>query len=402
MTERLYYEDAYLWEFDGKVVAEKTEKDGRWIALDRSAFYPTSGGQPYDTGTLSRNGQIAEVTDVEADREGFVWHRVNLEIPVGSEVHGCIDGDRRTDHMEQHGGEHMLAGAIWEKLGGTTIGLHLGKEDSSIDVSMPDGRTHLTEEEIRMLEETVNARIRLDAPIRCWFPGEEELAALPLRKKPTVTEHVRIVAMGDFEMVACGGTHPASTGRIGQIKVISALPSRGKIRITFVCGGRAERMFRLYMQCAHKAGNVLSCPVEKLASNAGELKARLADAERRVNRYETERILEAIRQNEDAESLKGITLSVTMLEETDAKPAAEAVSRYIQEDGRALLLSVGERLTFARSRDVDIDMNELIRRVGRGGGRPDLASGAGIPQCAEVARKILMTEGKSRAWRKKI
>ena len=93
--------------------------------------------------------------------------------------------------------------------------------------------------------------------------------------------------------------------------MISAVPSKGKVRITFVCGGRAERMFRLYMQCAHKAGNVLSCPVEKLASNAGELKARLADAERRVNRYETERILEAIRQNEDAESLKGITLSVT-------------------------------------------------------------------------------------------
>ena len=219
MTERLYYEDAYLWEFDGKVVAEKTEKDGRWIALDRSAFYPTSGGQPYDTGHPGAGGGTRRVTDVEADREGNVWHRTEtLEIPVGSEVHGCIDGDRRTDHMEQHGGEHMLAGAIWEKLGGTTIGLHLGKEDSSIDVSLPDGRTHLTEEEITMLEDTVNDRIRQDAPIRCWFPGEEELAGLPLRKPPTVTAHVRIVAMGDFEMVACGGTHPASTGRIGQIK----------------------------------------------------------------------------------------------------------------------------------------------------------------------------------------
>ena len=130
--------------------------------------------------------------------------------------------------MEQHGGEHMLAGAIWEKLGGTTIGLHLGKEDSTIDVSMPDGRTRLTEEEILLLEDTVNMRIRQDAPIRCWFPTEEELKTLPLRKAPTVTEHIRIVAMGDFEMVACGGTHPSSTGRIGMVKILSALPSKGK------------------------------------------------------------------------------------------------------------------------------------------------------------------------------
>ncbi|MDR9824193.1 hypothetical protein RCJ22_01065, partial [Vibrio sp. FNV 38] len=96
----------------------------------------------------------------------------------------------------------MLAGAVWEKLGGTTIGLHLGAEDSTIDVTLPDERTRLTEDEITLLEDTVNDRIRLDAPIRCWFPDEEELKKLPLRKAPTVTEHVRIVAMGDFEMVA--------------------------------------------------------------------------------------------------------------------------------------------------------------------------------------------------------
>ena len=402
MTDRLYYGDAYLWEFDGRVERIRREREEVWIALDRSAFYPTSGGQPYDTGALQwEQGMHTRVLQVEVDREGTVWHRTEMEIPEGTCVHGTIDGERRRDHMEQHGGEHMLAGAIHEKLGGTTIGLHLGSEDSSIDVDMPDGRTHLTEDEIEMLERTVNARIRMDAPIRCWFPTEEELAELPLRKKPTVTEHVRVVAMGDFEMVACGGTHPSSTGRIGQIKILGAIPSKGKIRITFVCGERAEKRFRLYMRCAQKCGNVLSSPVEKLASSAGELKARLSEAERKVNRFETERVLSLIRSAEDGECLKGISLSVAVMEEADPRPVTEAVGRYIEEDGRAVLLCAGERLTFARSRDVTIDMNELIRRVARGGGRPDWASGAGIPACAEVARKILVTEGKGQTWRKK-
>ncbi len=402
MTERLYYDDPFLWEFEGRAIRTKKEKEQYWTALDRSAFYPTSGGQPYDTGLISWDGAETRVLDVEVDREGVVWHRTDREVPEGAAVRGRIDGDRRRDHMEQHGGEHMLAGAIWEKLGGTTIGLHLGKDDSSIDVSMPDGRTHLTEAETEMLERLVNVRIRADAPIRCWFPTEEELKTLPLRKPPTVSEHVRIVAMGDFEMVACGGTHPRSTGQIGQLKILSVIPSKGKIRVTFVCGGRAETLFRSIFRSAHKAGNVLSCPPEKLASSAGELKARLAEAERRVNRFETDRILEEIRRQEDRESLPGIILSVTQLGEIDPRPVTEAVSRYIAEDGRALLLSAGERLTFARSRDVDIDMSELIRRVGRGGGRPEMASGAGISQCAEVAKKILMTEGKGKTWRKKI
>ena len=396
MTERLYYEDAYLTEFDGTVTGIRQDK-GIWVALDRSAFYPTSGGQPFDTGTL--NG--IRVTDTEVDREGVVWHQTEAAIEPGTAVHGRIDWERRLGHMEQHGGEHMLAGALWEKLGGTTIGLHLGQENSSIDVSMPDGRMHLTEDEIILLEDTVNSRIRQDAEIRCWFPSEEELMTLPLRKKPTVSEHIRIVAMGDFEMVACGGTHPRSTGRIGQIKILSASPSKGKVRITFVCGRRAEKLFQIYMRSAHKAGNVLSCPVEKIAGSAGELKARLAEAERKVNRFETERILKEIRKQEEKESLRDICLSVTVLEDAEAKPVSEAVSRYIDEDGKALLLCAGERLIFARSRDVEIDMNELIRRVARGGGRPDMASGAGIPQCAEVARKILVTEGKDRSWRKK-
>ena len=396
MTERLYYDDAYLWEFDGKVTRVRPgKKQGTWeAALDRSAFYPTSGGQPYDTGKLVFAGGEACVTDVEADRDGEVWHTLDRMIPEGTEVHGVIDGKRRTDHMEQHGGEHMLAGAVWEKLRGTTIGLHLGQDDSTIDVALPEERTHLTEEEIRLLEDTVNGRIRLDAPIRCWFPEKEELASLPLRKAPTVQEHVRIVAMGDFEMVACGGTHPSSTGRIGMLKILSVIPAKGKARISFVCGGRAAAVFQKYMRCADKAGAALSCPVEKLSRAASDLKSRLAEAERKANRFETRELLEKFRQAESTGELKGITLSAVITEETDARAVAAAVSEYISGKGKLLLLAAGERLTFARSEDVPVDMAVLIRRVGRGGGRPELAGGAGIPECVNVARKILVTEMK--------
>ena len=397
MTERLYYDDAYLWTFDAAVTAVKNgTRPGEWkVTLDRSAFYPTSGGQPFDTGTLAFGKVKARVTEVEADSDGEVWHTVDKEIPAGTAVHGEIDGERRTDHMEQHGGEHMLAGAIWEKLGGTTIGLHLGQTDSSIDVSMPEERTHLTEEEIILLEDTVNARIRLDAPIRCWFPEKEELKKLPLRKAPTVSEHVRIVAMGDFEMVACGGTHPSSTGRIGSIKIISAIPAKGKVRVSFVCGGRAAKLFQTYMHYADKAGAALSSPVDKLSRAASELKSRLADAEKRANRLESRELLNRMEESGNTEDLKGITLCTLQIPETDGRAVNAAVSEYISGKGRALLLCAGERLTFARSADVNIDMNALIKRVGRGGGRPDMASGAGVPECIGVARKILMTEGVS-------
>ena len=397
MTDRLYYDDAYLWEFEAEVtgVREGREK-GLWeITLSRSAFYPTSGGQPFDTGTITGESGSAQVTDVETDREGEVWHTVNLPLKAGEKVRGTIDAQRRIDHMEQHGGEHMLAGAIWEKLRGTTIGLHLGREDSTIDVELPEGRTKLTEEEITLLEDTVNARIRQDAPIRCWFPEKEELEKLPLRKPPTVTEHVRIVAMGDFEMVACGGPHPASTGRIGLIKILSVIPAKGKARVSFVCGGRACRVFADYMRSANKAGAALSCPVEKLSRAATELKTRLAEAERKARTYETRELLERMAEAESREDLKGVTLCALHLPEADARAAAEAVSEYVREKGRVLLLCAGERLTFARSADVNIDMAVLMRRVARGGGRPDMASGAGMEQSVTVARKILMTEGKA-------
>ena len=229
MTDRLYYENAYLTAFDARVTRVSARDGRQHIALDRSAFYPTSGGQPFDTGMLNH----ARVTDVFVDEQGEVWHETDGMFTVGDAVHGEIDWPRRFDHMQQHAADHMIAGAIWRMFGGVTIGLHESDEISTIDVQMPDGRTRLTAEEVARVEWDVNCHIQRDLPIRCWFPEPDELAALPLRKKPTVQTHVRVVAIGDDEMVACGGTHPSSAGQIGLVKILSVLPARGKARVSF-------------------------------------------------------------------------------------------------------------------------------------------------------------------------
>ena len=297
MTRRLYYDDSLLTEFDAVVTGCIRNGDGWLCTLDRSAFYPTSGGQPYDTGTIScPDGRVCKVTDVECDGEGEVWHTISDEIAVGTAVRCVIDRERRRDHMEQHGGEHLLAGAIWRHFRGTTIGLHLGKEDSTIDVSFPDGRTHLTEEEITLLERQVNCWIRLDAPVKCYFADPSEIPGIPLRKPPTVTENIRIVQYGDFEYCACGGTHPTRSGMIGQIKILSALPSKGKVRISFVCGERAEKRLRTGFQTLKELSDRLSChwadtldAVSLLQQRNEELAKENVRKNEIIARYETER-----------------------------------------------------------------------------------------------------------------
>ncbi|MBE5808766.1 MAG: alanyl-tRNA editing protein, partial [Clostridiales bacterium] len=270
MTERLYYDNAYLRGFDARVTRCEQAGDYWRVWLDRSAFYPTSGGQPFDTGTLGG----ARVTDVEVEA-GDVVHTVDAPLDPGACVHGEIDWARRFDHMQQHAADHMIASALNRHLRGWTIGLHIGTEISTIDVDMPDGRTALTKEEIELLEDDVNQRVQRDVPIRCWFPAPDELEGLPLRKPPTVKEHVRIVAIGEDEMVACGGTHPSSAGQLGLVKIISAAPARGKLRVGFLAGARAYRDYRAAYDTAHQAAQLFSTGLDGLVEGIEGLRAQV-------------------------------------------------------------------------------------------------------------------------------
>lgn len=387
ITDRLYYDDAYLTEFDARVT--ETRPDG-WVALDRSAFYPTSGGQPYDTGVLETADARLPVTDVEVEN-GVVWHRVEGALTAGQRVHGIIDWPRRFEHMQQHAADHMLAGAAWELYGGVTIGLHLGREDSTIDMELPGGRTHLTDSEADTLEALVNARVQRDDPIRCWFPAPDELAALPLRKRPTVTEHVRVVAMGDYEMVACGGTHPRTTGQIGPVKIISSTPARGKMRLRFVAGMRAVR----YIQRAVRCADTLAALVSGDYDTAPDALRREREAAQQQRREQNQRLTQAALASLRAG--KRGPVHAGHIEYADHEILQHVASEITRDPDALALLSCprkdGRILIFARGQNAPTDMSALLHQCGaRGGGKPDMAQGS-APDGAALEKAVLMVIG---------
>lgn len=390
MTDRLYYADSYLTEFDGEIL-EVLERDGGFHArLDRSAFYPTSGGQPHDTGTL--NG--VPVTDVYVDGAGEVWHALAAPLAPGP-AHGVIDWPRRFEHMQQHAADHMIANAIYRLWNGTTIGLHLGEETSTIDVAMPDGVTRITPEQIAAVEDDVNARIQRDVPVKCWFPAPEELAALPLRKAPTVQEHVRVVQIGAEEFVACGGTHPATAGQIGVVKILDARPSRGKMRVEFVAGMRALRDYRRMAANAAAAANALSTAVENLPAHVLALQEQLKLAHHELNLLRREKLLAGQADMlARAEALGEGWRLVAECVAADAGLLRDLASALIGHERTVALLAAesGDAclFVFGAAPGCPLDMGRLLSESvrplgGKGGGRPDFAQGGGPRSALDMA-----------------
>ena len=394
MTERLYYDNAYLTEFDCCVLACRENGAHFDVLLDRSAFYPTSGGQPFDTGTLG-NAQVIDVNVADGD----VWHTVTKPLTPGITVHGCIDWPRRFDHMQQHAADHMIASALHRLMGGVTIGLHISGDMSTIDVSMPGGATRLSDEDIRRIEDDVNKRIQRDVPVRCWFPEAEELAALPLRKAPTVDEHVRIVAIGEDEMVACGGTHPATAGQLGLVKIVSVTPARGKMRVAFLAGARAMADYRRVSEAAHQTAGMLSTGVENLAASVSALQEKLRAAEFELVRLRREQLLNQVAQFiAEAEALPGGARLIARFVDADAMLLRDLASKLIEAPGMIALLGAmnGDQAiyVFGRSTDLNVHMGTLLKESalpygGKGGGRPDFAQGGGSREILDAARKAL-------------
>lgn len=406
MTKRLYFLDAWQKRFETRVTGHRRDGAGVWLSLEESAFYPEGGGQPWDTGALESGRGHLSVLSVQEDERGEVWHRVDARNeaelpPIGERLRGEIDFARRFDHMQQHTGEHILANCVWRLTGGFTHGLHIGQEVSSIDITLPEGAMRLTQETLDEIEALANERVAEDAEIVCRFPTEEELAGLPLRKDPTVSEHVRVCMVGGYEMVACGGTHLSHASQVGVIKILSAQPARGKMRLFFLCGLRAAAHYRRCYSALGQASALLNARPEEVPGRVESLLKKAADVGREMKGIRRGMTLaKAPGLLAQSVPLKGGgRLVVAELEESDISAMEDLAAELIDEGKLIALLSApGEGKTlflFARSGDRAEDMRALLQECGvRGGGRPDFARGAGDSDALECARTQVLKKNK--------
>jgi alanyl-tRNA synthetase len=383
MTRRLYHDDAYQQEFQAQVLERVTVGNGLGLILDKTCFYPTSGGQPHDQGTLNS----IPVSDVfEREEDGAVVHVVSGEEegPALKEetVHGQIDWERRFDHMQQHTGQHILSQAFLRLLDAETVGFHLGAEISTIDVD----KVSLAAAQLDEVEKLANTVVFADRPVRTYFVDQDRMEDMVLRKQPKVTGPIRIVEVKDLDFSPCGGTHVKATGEVGPIVITKSERRGSETRVEFLCGGRALADYRRQRRIVNELANQFSVgdwelvgAVNRLAEEAKRYRKELKVAKDQILDYEAARLwAEAERQGD-------LRIVRAVLSEGDGETLKGLAQRLTKKEACVAFLGLrGDRaqLVFARSANLPYDMSVLLRKAsqilgGSGGGRPDIAQGGG-------------------------
>jgi alanyl-tRNA synthetase len=382
VTERLYYSDSHLIEFEARVV-DVTERVSGWTAiiLNRTAFYPTGGGQPSDTGTLS-GLRVVECID---DGERGVLHVVQgVAPPKDAVVHGRVDWPGRLDHMQQHTGQHILSQAFVTLFNAPTKSFRVLESSCEIDVDLSNPTTDVIERAV----ELANNVIWEDRAITIRNVTSEEAATMALRKEPARDGELRVIEIEGFDLTPCGGTHAYRTGEVGMIAVRSWERAKGLTRIEFVAGVRALADYRQANRSAREVAALFSTgrddapPVAaQLVEENKELHRRIRVLEEMAAGVESERLLAAAPTNAD-----GTRVITQLFESRDAESLKKLAHALIANPQTIALLGSRDkdtaRLVFARSSDAPGDMNALMREActlldGRGGGKPDMAQGGG-------------------------
>jgi alanyl-tRNA synthetase len=377
-SERLYYTDAYLVEFDA-VVRDTVEENGRWkVFLDRSAFYPTSGGQPHDTGTLGD----ANVVDVVEQEDGTVAHFVDRPLEKNSRVRGHIEWVRRFDHMQQHTGQHVLSASCEKEAGAKTVSFHLGAAASTIDLDK-----ELSADDLARVEDAANAVLWQDREVCVKFVTASEAAKLPLRKEPVRTGELRVIEIQDHDLSACGGTHVARTGAIGVIAITGHERFKGGQRIEFVCGSRAVRAFRRLKSVVHGSVRLLSVlpdevppAIEKLLLSARDQQKSQETLQGRLAEHEAARLRSTA---EEVGNVRAIAAAVSGWDAAGLKKLASAVASGSSSIAVLLSDTSPALAVVSRSPDVNLDagwiLGKLLERFGgKGGGKGAMAQGGGL------------------------
>lgn len=365
---KLYYDSAYIKEFEAQVLSCQEGKKGWEITLSATAFYPEGGGQPADTGLLGN----VRVTDVH-EKDGQVVHYTDGPLPVGEMVRGVIDWDRRFQHMQEHSGEHLVSGLIHQRFGYDNVGFHMGTDEVTIDFNGV-----LEWGDLMAIEEKANGMIWENLEISAVYPEKDELDAMEYRSKKELTGAVRIVSIPGGDVCACCGTHVERTGEIGLVKFLSMIHYKGGVRISLLCGKRAVEDYERKRDQVQKISVLLSArpgeiprAVEKLKDEEAKLQEKLVAAYDKL-------IASEVRDIKEGDG------DIFILEpDFEAIQLRHLVNRLLEEKkGRTVLAlggaAEGSFLYVLGSRDGDMrrlsrELNGLLN--GRGGGSAQMAQG---------------------------
>jgi alanyl-tRNA synthetase len=400
VTSRIYYTDPYCRRFDAVVTKVFVHESRPAALLDRTAFYPTSGGQPFDTGQLISAGKAAVIDTIDLDED--VIHILSAPLAEGAAVRGEIDWTRRFDHMQQHTGQHILSAAFDRLFDNRTVSFHMGSDVSTIDLQQ-----ETSWEQIARAEAEANRIIWENREVAIRFVSSEHAATLPLRKEPAQGGTLRLIEVNDFDLSACGGTHVSRTGAIGSLIVTAAEKFKGGTRLTFACGGRAVRTFHALRDAVSGSVRLLSVlphdlpgAIERMQTDAKELRRTLKKFQEALASQEAARLVGASRAGGAGEATSVI---VEALEGWDAN-GLKAIATHITAQTRAAVAlfstATPVSVVIACSADVPVDAVATLRALterfgGRGGGKSDLAQGGGlagsVPEIVAVARQMLQS-----------
>ncbi len=367
-AKRLYFENPYQIEFEARVVERLSWREKPAVVLDQTCFYPESGGQPSDRGTL--NG--IEVLGV-LEEDSKILHLLEDDISAG-EVKGKVDWQTRFDFMQQHAGQHILSQSFHELYQAETLSFHLGEVTSTVEIDL----RKVAEEEVERVETRANDIVFQDREIKSYFIPEEKISSIPLRKPPKKKGLIRVVEVTDFDYSACGGTHPSKTGEVGLIKILKWEKIRNNVKFEFVCGQRASKDYAWKNRDLRELSNMFTVSerevltsVEKLQSDLKSQRKKTRKMQERVSQYEAQEII----RNTEGRIIKDVFTGRTPDE------VRCLALNIIKKGDFVVLYALREKerghLVFACSENLKCDMRELVPLVsplikGKGGGNPSL------------------------------
>jgi alanyl-tRNA synthetase len=382
-TDRLYYHDSFLYDFDARVVEALTRGGKHAIVLDRTAFYPTSGGQVHDLGMLTAGDQQVAITEVADEDDGRILHFASTSLAAGTQVHGSVDAARRRDHVQQHSGQHVLSAAFIQLFNMPTVSFHMGEESCTIDLETAG----LSVAQAGRAELLANEVIAEDRPVGIRFVPLEEARQLGLRKlPPKQTGDLRLIDITEFDLTACGGTHVRATGQIGSILLRKIEKVKQGVRVEFVCGLRAVNTARRDYLILTEAATLYSSHIydvpQQIQKSLQETKAA-GKAQHKL----LEELAELYAERMLAQTSGSPQIIAEFFPDRDVVFIKLLAQKLTAGNSAviALLASASDQptLVFAQSPGQKSNMGQLMKQAmaqlgGRGGGSADMAQG-GVP-----------------------